>query len=159
MRSSLPTVRFLDRSRFAGLDPRIGGDRLKQIDDRRRERRVVVGDSAYLTISNNGGPPMRALWLAVPLACAVLAGGSLITDGAGTANASPNSMVGRVATYETQMKAALAIQDPTRREAAIIAAREQLAQSANKPLTAEAITRVDGLLGIQSAPPQLGAVQ
>jgi hypothetical protein len=75
------------------------------------------------------------------------------------ANASPNSMVGRIATYETQMLNALQIQDLTQRNAAITAARGQLAQSANKPLTESAITRVDGLLGIQGAPPQLGAVR
>jgi hypothetical protein len=75
------------------------------------------------------------------------------------ANASPNSMVGRIATYETQMHNALAIQDPVARNAAITNAREQLAQSANKSLTPSAVARVDGLLGIQGAPPELGAVR
>ncbi len=74
------------------------------------------------------------------------------------ANASPNSMVGRIAAYETQMNAALAIQDRTARNAAIVAAREQLAQSANKPLTSENIAKVDAMLGIRGASPQLGAV-
>lgn len=75
------------------------------------------------------------------------------------ANASPNSMVGRIATYENQMQAALAIQDPAARNAAITQAREQLAQSANKSLTPTAVARVDGLLGIQGASPQLGTVR
>ena len=75
------------------------------------------------------------------------------------ANASPNSMVGRIATYENQMNAALAIRDPIARNAAITQAREQLALSANKSLTPTAVARVDGLLGIQGAPPELGAVR
>ncbi len=73
------------------------------------------------------------------------------------ANASPNSMVGRIATYESQMNAALAIRDRSDRNAAIVAAREQLAESANKPLTAGNIARVDAMLGIRGASPQLGA--
>lgn len=73
------------------------------------------------------------------------------------AHASPNSMVGRVATYEIQMQAALAIQDRAARNAAIVAAREQLATSANKPLTRDNIARVDSMLGIRGAPPSLGA--
>ncbi len=73
------------------------------------------------------------------------------------ANASSNSMVGRVATYENQMQAALAIQDRAARNAAIVAAREQLAQSANKPLTRDNIARVDAMLGIHGAPAGLGA--
>ncbi|MBL8689267.1 MAG: hypothetical protein JNL04_09215 [Rhodospirillaceae bacterium] len=73
------------------------------------------------------------------------------------ANASPNSMVGRIATYESQMNTALAIRDRSERNAAIIAAREQLAESANKPLTAGNIARVDAMLGIRGASPQLGA--
>lgn len=75
------------------------------------------------------------------------------------ANAAPNSMVGRIATYETRMNNALAIQDPVARNAAIANARSQLAQSANKSLTPSAVARVDGLLGIQGAPPELGAVR
>jgi hypothetical protein len=53
----------------------------------------------------------------------------------------------------------LQLQDPTQRNAAITAARSQLAQSANKPLTESTISRVDSLLGIQGANPQLGAVR
>lgn len=73
--------------------------------------------------------------------------------------ASSNSMVGRIGTYETNMHNALAIQDPATRANAISAARERLAQSSNKPLTPSAITRVDGLLGIKGAPPDLGATR
>jgi len=75
------------------------------------------------------------------------------------ANAAPNSMVGRIAAYETQMLNAMQLQDPTQRNAAITAARSQLAQAANKPLTESTISRVDSLLGIEGAPPQLGAVR
>lgn len=73
------------------------------------------------------------------------------------ANASPNSMVGRISTYETQMHTALAIQDRSARNTAITAAREQLAQSANKPLTERNISRVDDMLGIRGASSRLGA--
>ena len=75
------------------------------------------------------------------------------------ARASSNSSVGHISSYETRMHNALAIQDPVARNAAITAARGQLAQSANKPLTPSAIARVDSLLGIQGASPQLGAVR
>lgn len=74
------------------------------------------------------------------------------------AHASPNSMVGRIAAYENQMQAALAIQDRSARNAAIVTARERLAESANKPLTAGNIARVDSMLGLRGASPQLGAV-
>ena len=71
-------------------------------------------------------------------------------------NAAPGSMVGQIATYEAQMKSALAIQDPAQRAAAITAARQDLALSANKQLTPAAITRVDSLLGLPASPAQLG---
>ncbi|MBM3548838.1 MAG: hypothetical protein FJX54_17995 [Alphaproteobacteria bacterium] len=74
------------------------------------------------------------------------------------ANASPNSMVGQIAAYETAMKSALAIQDPAQRAAAITAARQDLALSANKSLTPAAITRVDSLLGLPASPSNLGTV-
>jgi len=75
------------------------------------------------------------------------------------AHASSNSRVGEIATYESQMKAALAIQNPTQRNAAIISARQQLAQTTNKPLTARAITGLDQQLNIKGASPTLGASQ
>ena len=72
------------------------------------------------------------------------------------ANANPNSMVGHIATYEAQMKAAQAIQDPAQRAAAITAARQDLALVANKQVTPAAITRVDSLLGLPASPAGLG---
>jgi hypothetical protein len=57
------------------------------------------------------------------------------------------------------MKSALAMSDPTQRNAAITRARQQLAQTSNKPLTSSAISRLDSTLKIQGASPQLGASQ
>jgi hypothetical protein len=75
------------------------------------------------------------------------------------ANAASGSRVGEVGTYETQMKSALAISDPTARTAAITKARQDLAQTTNKPLTSGAIAQLDSDLKIQGASPQLGASQ
>ena len=75
------------------------------------------------------------------------------------AHASSNSRVGEIATYESQMKSALAIQNPIQRNAAITSARQQLAQTTNKPLTSQAITGLDRQLKIQGASPTLGASQ
>jgi hypothetical protein len=75
------------------------------------------------------------------------------------ANAASGSRVGEVATYESQMKSALAMSDQSQRNAAITRARQQLAQNTNKPLTADAITQLDSELHIQGASPQLGAAQ
>jgi hypothetical protein len=72
------------------------------------------------------------------------------------ANASANSRVGEIATYESSMRTALTINDRARREAAIADARRQLAQTSNKPLTADVITQLDSELGIQGASPRLG---
>ena len=60
--------------------------------------------------------------------------------------------------YEKQMRAALSITDPPRREAAATKARQQLAQNIGKPLPAGTIVELDGLLdlgGVVSA--ELGA--
>lgn len=73
------------------------------------------------------------------------------------ANAAANSRVGEIATYETRMRTAMAITDPTRRDAAITDARRQLAQTTNKPLTSDVITQLDSELNIQGASPRLGA--
>ncbi len=75
------------------------------------------------------------------------------------AKASSNSRVGEIATYQSDMKAALSIQNPTQRDAAITSARQQLAQATNKPLTARAITDLDQQLNIKGASPTLGASQ
>jgi hypothetical protein len=72
------------------------------------------------------------------------------------ANANPNSMVGDIATYEQQMGSALALTDPKDQANAITAARQQLALSTNKTLTASAVTRLDQMLGIKGADPTLG---
>ncbi len=71
-------------------------------------------------------------------------------------HANPDSMVGDVATYEQQMNSALALTDPTQQANAITAARQQLASSTNKTLTASAVTRLDQMLGIKGASPSLG---
>lgn len=56
------------------------------------------------------------------------------------------------------MRAALAITNPTRRrDAAITAARQDLAGRTNKELTPGAVARLDSMLSIQGASPQLGA--
>ena len=73
------------------------------------------------------------------------------------ANAAANSRVGDIATYESRMRTAMAIPDPARRDAAIADARRQLAQTSNKPLTADVITQLDSELNIQGASPRLGA--
>ena len=75
------------------------------------------------------------------------------------ANAASNSRVGEIGTYETDMKAALAISDSTQRNAAITRARQKLAQDSNKPLTSSAIAQLDSELKIQGASPSLGASQ
>lgn len=72
------------------------------------------------------------------------------------AHANPNSMVGDVATYEQQMNSALALTDAKQQANAITAARQQLALSTNKTLTASAVTRLDQMLGIKGADPSLG---
>lgn len=71
-------------------------------------------------------------------------------------HANPNSMVGDVATYEQQMNSALALTDAKQQANAITAARQQLALSTNKTLTASAVTRLDQMLGIKGADPSLG---
>jgi len=75
------------------------------------------------------------------------------------ANAASGSRVGEIGSYETDMKAALAIADPTKRNAAITRARQKLAQDTNKPLTSSAIAQLDNDLKIQGASPSLGASQ
>jgi len=75
------------------------------------------------------------------------------------ANAASGSRVGEIGTYETDMKSALAISNPTQRDAAIVRARQKLAETSNKPLTSSAIAQLDSELKIQGASPNLGAVQ
>jgi len=70
--------------------------------------------------------------------------------------AASNSAVGAIVTYENQMNAALARSDQGERDAAITAARRQLALAGNKQLTPAAVTRIDALLGINGASPALG---
>jgi len=59
--------------------------------------------------------------------------------------------------YQKQMRAALSITDPPRRDAAVMSARQQLAQNIRKPLTAGTIAELDGLLDLGGVSPQLGA--
>jgi len=51
------------------------------------------------------------------------------------------------------------ISDAARRDAAITAARQQLAQTSNKTLDASAIAQLDSTLHIQGASPRLGAAR
>jgi hypothetical protein len=55
------------------------------------------------------------------------------------------------------MRAALTLTDTRRRDAAVTSARQQLAQTTRKPLTAGTIAELDGLLDIGGVSPQLGA--
>jgi len=71
-------------------------------------------------------------------------------------HAAPNSAVGAIATYQSQMNSALALTDPMAKDDAITAARQQLALTGNKQLTPSAITQIDGMLGISGADPTLG---
>jgi hypothetical protein len=59
--------------------------------------------------------------------------------------------------YQRQMRSALSITDPPRRDAAVTSARQQLAQNVRKPLTVATIAELDGLLDIGGISPQLGA--
>ncbi len=68
----------------------------------------------------------------------------------------PSAIVGQIATYETQMKAALAIETRPQRAAAVGAARRELGLSTNRQLTPTAITRVDKALGLPATPTDLG---
>jgi len=74
-------------------------------------------------------------------------------------HAAPDSAVGAVATYKTQMLAALALTDTTAQSAAITSARQQLATTTNKDLTASAVTKIDAMLDIKGASPSLGTTQ
>jgi hypothetical protein len=71
-------------------------------------------------------------------------------------HAAPSSSVGVIANYQDQMDDALALVDPAQRDAAITAARQELALSSNKQLTPSAASRIDGMLGITGASPDLG---
>ena len=71
-------------------------------------------------------------------------------------HAAPGSTVGIIATYQAQMNDALDLMNPMDQEAAIIAAREQLAAASNKQLTPDAVSRIDEMLGIMGADPTLG---
>jgi hypothetical protein len=128
---------------------------------------VTMGPPATVTM----GPPAAAL-AHIPASVSLGAGvgaqveasaaselGKLNAAHASTValdHAASNSAVGAIATYESQMNAALALEDPAAQDAAITAARQQLAQSTNKDLTASAVTRIDAMLGITGASPTLG---
>jgi hypothetical protein len=78
------------------------------------------------------------------------------------AHAAPSSRVGVMAAYDHAMVNALGMPATTpaqiaARNAAIGAARSQLAVSANKQVTPAVATRVDTLLGLPASDPSLGA--
>ena len=68
----------------------------------------------------------------------------------------PAPKAGQVAAYESRMRSALALEDPAQRTVAVVAARLDLARSANRKLTGPAIARVDSLLGLPASPADLG---
>lgn len=93
--------------------------------------------------------------LALPQECAgKIERGTCLTSRA--THASSNSIVGEISAHKTAMEAAVAETDRTEQTADITAAREQLASDSKKQLTADAITKVDGMLGITGAAPALG---
>lgn len=78
------------------------------------------------------------------------------------AHAAPGSRPGQLATYDHAMLSALSMPAATpsqifARNAAIAAARMQLAATANKALTAPVVAHVDELLGLPATNPYLGA--
>ena len=104
----------------------------------------------------DSGPPSRSRANA-----ASLLGGLNAAHASATAreHANPNSMVGDIATYESQMGSALKLTDAQQQASAITAARQQLASSTNRTLTVPAVTRLDQMLGIKGANPSLGTSQ
>lgn len=58
--------------------------------------------------------------------------------------------------YESEMRIALKISDPNKRNTAIGVARTNLALHANRQLTPAAVMRIDSLLGLPDSPPLLG---
>jgi len=79
-----------------------------------------------------------------------------------TTNPKPTAHVGEISPeaqdrYHKRMQSALSINDPARRDDAIISARQQLALDTRKPLAAGTIAEIDGLLDIGGVSPQLGA--
>ena len=128
---------------------------------------VTMGPPAGATM----GPPASALahipanLPAVPPAATANAASELGKLNAAHAStvalqhAAPNSAVGAIATYKTEMLAALALTDTTAQSAAITSARQQLATATNKDLTASAVTKLDATLGIKGASATLGTSQ
>ena len=79
------------------------------------------------------------------------------------AHASPRSMVGKIATYDHAMLAALSMpvrtpQQIALRQQAITDARDTLADQTGRTLTPAVVSRVDHLLGLPPSNPTLGTV-
>jgi hypothetical protein len=78
------------------------------------------------------------------------------------AHAAPESRVGRIAAYESAMRAALSlpaftVEQIAVRDAAIASARStQLTAAANRSVTPDVVARVDRLLGLPPSDPWLG---
>lgn len=75
---------------------------------------------------------------------------------AGDQNKAQSVIQQHLDTYETEMRTALKISDPTRRNTAIGVARSNLSISANRQLTPVAVMRIDNILGLPNSPPLLG---
>jgi len=76
-------------------------------------------------------------------------------------HAAPGSRVGQIAAYDKAMVAALAMPAATSvqtaaRNAAIAAARTQLASASNKTLTPAVVARIDHMLDLPATDPTLG---
>lgn len=119
---------------------------------------------------------MTRIAIAVALLCS-LSGAALAASGGATARAAsvlgilspvraaadqnkPQSVIQQhLDTYETEMRTALKISDPVRRNTAIGVARANLSISANRQLTPVAVMRIDNILGLPDSPPLLGTAQ
>lgn len=80
---------------------------------------------------------------------------------AGLAHAAPGSRVGQIATYDRAMLSAISLPVSTPTEiaahnAAIAAARAQLATASNKTLTSTVISQIDARLGLPVVDPTVG---
>lgn len=137
---------------FSGTSPAVasnGGDEKAGNAGPKDDRPVLL---SAVAVAPDNGSGVKASPSALGKAASEL--GKLNAARASTTAPAPKA--GQVAAYESRMRSALALEDPAQRTAAIAAARQDLAQSANRKLTGPAIARVDSLLGLPASPPNLG---
>lgn len=114
---------------------------------------------------------MIRIALAIPLVCGIAGQALAASDTARAAgvlgilslaraasdqNQPPARIQQHLDTYESEMRTALKISDPNRRNTAIGVARTNLALHANRQLTPAAIMRIDSILSLPDSPPLLG---